>query len=689
MKKSKNVLLVSIVLVALMMVLSYIFKPVIFGEYNDIQHETIGYIDKDTIITQKFKSQFEILDTVSVQFANYNKEVTKGTLKTEIYDSNNTLIYLNKIELKELADNSEIRFFFDPQYDAKDKEYTIKFYINNLNKNESFTFYSGTSDNVFKSEKKISAEGVISIHQYGQRKSYFHTFLLLIVLLILTFVYFIIEYKNKKIKLNRFNNLLILIASFINAGLLLLIETSLFYNNKLPFLYLILFVVLSTVLLRNIVISCYSKRIELLFLSLAIPIGAMYLLYMIPGEVPDELFHLNQVLKIFDGNLFFNKVNNYQINTRVNSYIKLFNALLNKTTISFTNIGFTSGYISFLYLPCAIGMFFAKIINLNIMWQLYAASFGSFVVYLIVGYYIIKNIPFGKYITLVYLLNPMLLQQATSISCDAMINIMCIFFISYVLKLKYQKEDITYKDGILLSISAFYVLISKQAYFPILFILPLLRNKLKSSNKKSLALPLGITAVVFVIVFAVFRASSIPGTDGIGNIIDGVLVPQSNISELKYVLSTPLNLIYIFFNTLYYNLDFYIMSFAGSSLGALNISIPFYITIIYLIILFISCFVYDSEHEMKIIDRIVFIIAFVITFGIILAGLYLGDGTRRDFLVLGVQGRYFIPCLILILLCLYRPKVSLKIKNYSFTLAITLVFVNIVSLLYIMSHFLR
>ena len=64
------------------------------------------------------------------------------------------------------------------------------------------------------------------------------------------------------------------------------------------------------------------------------------------------------------------------------------------------------------------------------------------------------------------------------------------------------------------------------------------------------------------------------------------------------------------------------------------------------------------------------------TFHIILAGLYLGWGVITDTIIQGVQGRYFIPIVILLLLAMVRKK-NIALTKMELPILIVLLVTNV------------
>ena len=74
---------------------------------------------------------------------------------------------------------------------------------------------------------------------------------------------------------------------------------------------------------------------------------------------------------------------------------------------------------------------------------MYIARILNLIVGLILGYYSIKLIPFGKLLLTIYMFLPMYFQQEASISADSLINSVAIFFIAYNLYFESNERTLT------------------------------------------------------------------------------------------------------------------------------------------------------------------------------------------------------------------------------------------------------
>lgn len=169
---------------------------------------------------------------------------------------------------------------------------------------------------------------------------------------------------------------------------------------------------------------------------------------------------------------------------------------------------------------------------------------------------------------------------------------------------------------------------------------------------------------------------------------DDLVVPQPKYTKLGYLLTNPIRVIQLSLNTIKVNGNFYIGSFVGEHLGALNIDIPSYIVCAYLILLFISTFFDSNKNILSSVDKLIILATILINFCGILAPLFLWWGNARDLAIEGVQGRYFIPFFILIFYIIGYKHLKLNVKNKGLLMASLLLFINLYAIITVVCYYL-
>lgn len=434
----------------------------------------------------------------------------------------------------------------------------------------------------------------------------------------------------------------------------------------------------------------YREKLEKMFLTIAIPIGMMYAIYMIPTYVPDENTHLYRAYQISIGNFIekrehptdapavdipLNILESTIANEKVTNYGYVYSNLFGNNDYSkTTKVGNAAqNYFPILYVFSSSGLFIGKTLGLNPYITLYLAKIFNFISFLVLGYYTIKKIPFGKLLVLAYLMMPMMLHQAASLSADSLTNSVSLFFIAYTLQLVKRKEEMNIKEEILYYILVAFISIAKIAYMPLamlswLFIV----NKNYSKNHKiRIVLISTIMAITISLGWYAFGAINYPDTREYisENGVNGT-------EQIKYILSNPLGYVKVLYNTLNNNFEYYVYTLVGNQLGWLNITVSLLTIIGFIILIIVSPFLSKRETTLNNKERLWFGVIFLGTCLLIFTGLYLGWTSVGGQNIEGIQGRYFIPIAILPFLCLYLKDKYIEFKYTNIVYCILLCMLN-------------
>ncbi len=420
----------------------------------------------------------------------------------------------------------------------------------------------------------------------------------------------------------------------------------------------------------------YYKKIEYIFLILVIPIGLSYTFLMLPGRVPDEGSHIGKAYTVMKGDLFpkadkkdipiMNIVKQYSIKdvSSLNSYKALSNCIHKKVNY---NKEYRAPYDTFAgyffgnYIIPSLGLLVGRIFNINIFISIFIGRLFNLIFFIITGFLCLKHIPFGKLLLFTYLLTPMILQEAASFASDACINCISIIFITYILYLKFNDKikNLSIKNVAILGFLSIMLGAGKIVYFPLILLLLLLMDKIKNSDKKSKYL-LGILMVLTIISTVFFYFQS--------NKYNVFIEWRTSVNvnpgkQMKSVITKPLKYMNTTVNTLKKYNGFYIESFIGEYLGLLDIPSYYITTLVMVILLLIAPFIEKTKYTFSKKEKIFINILVFITFNCVLGALYLTWTGYGNHIIEGVQGRYFIPIVILTLLTLFQKKKYIEFKN--------------------------
>lgn len=387
-----------------------------------------------------------------------------------------------------------------------------------------------------------------------------------------------------------------------------------------------------TIVLFAVQLRMGSISRERLFVLIALPALYGFGLFIVPGGIPDEHVHIAQIFALFSrssaGMYVPKAVSN---GTLPLSYQQLYHCLQQNS--SWDALEYTNRYVTYgthLYFLPFLVVSLCHFAGIHPLLAVYAARFTNAVIYLIAGYQVVKRIPVAKTFTLVYLLNPITIQQCASTSCDAMINVITISFATYVIWLRFKKDKISWHDPAWLGLLTVLLAISKNAaYTPMLLMLLILLNRLEDRDlaKKVFFGIIGAGIILVVAVICLYTGSFLPYAFDL--------------------LKQPIFFVKVYLNTIWLQWPFWFESLFGYNLGALDINEWLFVFIAYILLLFTSL-ARDTDTEtfdFNWLDRTTFILVALIDLTLIALSLREWAVTvdHLDNLLTGVQGRYFIP----------------------------------------------
>ncbi len=442
------------------------------------------------------------------------------------------------------------------------------------------------------------------------------------------------------------------------------------FSYKNMILIVVSVIIILYIAILNIVKN--KKKYEKIFLHLMIPIGSLFLILMIPGFVADEPAHIYRAYDISRGILIQPIDENgkssssipkdFNLNHRdtFSNYKTLNDKFKEQTDYNETEELYNpaQGYNPIMYLFSSIAFLIGRVCGMNSFLVIYMARIFNFILFLFLGYYAIKIIPLGKFLLLVYFFNPMMISQATSVSADSIINSIVIFFIAFVLHLYFQEKEMTKVQKIIFVINAIAVSLAKYVYFPVIFIsLILLKSKAigEKKNRKLIYITIAVTLLLAVASYWIGSQYENLGAYAKEHYVNST-------EQIKNIITNPIRYIGTIFTTLAEFGEYYFYGFAGKYLGWINILVNSVPIIIYGFLLLMTPMIEKNNKALKRKDKIICNVVFLVVFILVLTGMYLINSEVESNIIEGVQGRYFIPIILLPLITFIMKN---KYMNYS------------------------
>lgn len=459
----------------------------------------------------------------------------------------------------------------------------------------------------------------------------------------------------------------------------------------------VLLIIIMLVTLGAICIMTIKKiKVEKIFLCFMLGFGVVYLFVLIPYSAPDEpvhfatAYHISNVIMSTDTNdeerwVSCRNADNDSVfgcDPGIAAYAKIVGQIDKTVKNSKVNTKYTAGqYMTgvpfYVHLPQAVGITLGRILKLSYSDLIILSELFALIVYIVLAYVSIKIIPIGKYVLFAISALPMTLQLATSCSYDIITMGITYLYIAYFMKLLYSSEQIGLKECCVIMGLSVIQAPCKLIYCILSFLVILIPNH-RFSTKRLAYIVKVIGPLVSLVVGYLPNISRVPTTTNGKYIVEWAGEEGYTIS---YILHHIKETIILFFGTIHDKLDLYITSTIGKDLGWFDLHVPEYLIIVMAVLLIFSIHA-DSKIEISVHQKICYIIMFVGVVALSCATMLLAWTPLSYRAIEGVQGRYFLPALPLLLISFMNPK-----TNYSGYGNIVTVGAGVVNYMVILSLF--
>lgn len=442
--------------------------------------------------------------------------------------------------------------------------------------------------------------------------------------------------------------------------------------------------------------------VEKVFLFISLIFGFLYVLILPPFQSVDEASHFYRGYEIISGKPVAQKINGQvgdylpeSLNVLSSKYDFLIKDInqktdltyilgtekikLNKNNLKFTEFGNTALYSPLCYISQIPGMYLAKSFNVNPLIMLYFGRISNLLCFILIVYFAIKTIPFYKFPMMLLAVMPMTLSLAGSLTSDVMVIGFNFLWITLLLRVIFQKSQISNLQIIYLILCAF-ILVFLKHYFmliPLIFLIP----KSKFSNwHKYFACILG------VLIFSL--AGILIWQYSINNLVFNMNTNANLSPQLNFILSNPFSYLLVLLKTFIIKTPRLIITMIGV-LGWQDTRLDFLTYIIYPVLIGLSILL-ESNTEfifkkwqiyLLSLDSILFVI-------VIFTEIYITSTGIGFPIVYGLNGKYFIPLMLPFLLLFKSQKNYFENKNMiKFLICFLLILILISSDLSILHRF--
>lgn len=304
-----------------------------------------------------------------------------------------------------------------------------------------------------------------------------------------------------------------------------------------------------------------------------------------------------------------------------------------------------------------------KILNLSILQSFYLVRLAGLIAWAFAFYFIIKFIPVGKWAMFVFALLPMSVYGAATINADTATNIFVATFITIVLYFYKSKKVLLPKDWLVLFSALCLLSLAKPGYFIIAPLLLILINKTGGKNKfMSLFKLISVMTVPIILMLLwtyLVRQQSLQ--------IPLQLRPNDEVnllSQIKNIFIDPMAVIVGYAITLLTAYGSGVYTGIIGIFGWMDYSLPLWgVVFEFFLIFYALLYVSKNEKPLMIKNKSVriFSLALFITSILAIMGLlYLTWTPVGAYGLEGLQGRYFIPFLPLLIVPLQTTAIVVR-----------------------------
>lgn len=411
-------------------------------------------------------------------------------------------------------------------------------------------------------------------------------------------------------------------------------------------------------------------RIETVFLVTVLFFGLIYNVMLTPQMVPDEAKHMDMAYRYSNKLLGYESLGDTKCLMRGddaameftsspsfgnyrNIYYGLFSRVQDDSMVAADVNSNIEGSI-LLYGPAVLGMSLARILGLGTVPMLLLARYLNLLVFALLAWFGMKHLPFGKMTLFILALLPINMQQCTSFSHDAMVHGILFLYSCLLLEAVFAEKRLTGQKMALLEVLSLFLMYCKSgSYLPLCF-LPVLIPAARYGGRKEKYMGTGCILGIPILAFLMKNIQTVTGivntttTTSVVSTGDGAAYLTGY--TVGYFLQEPLEFVYLMVNTAFDKIGFYLESMVGYKLGWVEIETSALVVILFFFLLFLSnCDSWGEEVYVSPFQRSWMILMCLGCTGLILLGMLFQWTPMGHVSVEGVQGRYFLPFMLILL----------------------------------------
>lgn len=426
-----------------------------------------------------------------------------------------------------------------------------------------------------------------------------------------------------------------------------------------------------------------GKRVEIGFLVISITVGMLFIALQPPQFISwDEHIHFYHVFDFFEEeHVEWNQAEYYaytyqETNDKIAFrskeekaiQIKYLNENTQNSGYSYEKSGFSISQLGYLHMAVVVAA--GKMMGLPFYVLYLLGKIVNLMTYCILMYFAIKSIPIAKNLLAVLALMPTPMVLATAYSYDvALIGFLGLGIALLLREFYYPEKKTSRLMLVCIPFVFLYGSCTKAIYIPLMLIAVFLPLKKFKSRKQCWIWKSVIvgTCILLMLTFLIPTASNTMASDVRGGATDVG-------KQLQMILGHPWAYIKILFDSISKSFNSYVMGIDSISSLAHEGIYEFYMLVTALVLGVAFTEPRKTMNGMTKRSMNIFRISTLpLVVGVMVliwTALYLAFTEVGDVVIKGVQGRYYIPLLLPLLLVFYTDKIHTKWKqeNYNFVM---------------------
>lgn len=425
-------------------------------------------------------------------------------------------------------------------------------------------------------------------------------------------------------------------------------------------------------------LAVLKKKPQQVFLFTGTMLAVIYLLLLPPLAVPDEEEHLKeayyQLNRILgkqqkEGTVLmdledFHGMQEFGTTPSLCEYDRLKESFFKKGretgTIEVNRFDTQAPMVT--YLPGMAGIFLGKALGLNGVKVIVLGRVFSILFYVFTMYWVIRLMPMGKGAAFILAILPMTIQQCCSYSYDSVVIELAFLYLAVLFGLIYKEEPIRRWQVVLYVFFVVMLSICKGGTYMPLCLLTMLIPVSRFRDKKQKWMFVGIMALAAVFAFL---------SSTLGYVLY-VAAPTEEQAANSYLageaygaaglLKEPLTFIYLSVRTLFLDGDGFLETMLGMQLGWLNIFVSRIVIygLLFLMALSMQARVDENDMEVTAGQKIFYALVALMPLGMVLVSMFMSWTPKNSTEIAGIQGRYLLPALPVLLLLFRNGNVAVK-----------------------------